>query len=143
MKNKMIKLFFYIMLIIIILLGLGFIIYNQIIEYYQQLDPMLQVIQDTLSPLHQKVQDITFYEGNKSYTINKKKIYLCLRDKNKEYYDFNMLLYVAIHELAHVLCDEIGHTSKFNHIFHKLLEKAESIKIYDPNKPIIQNYCNH
>ena len=39
----------------------------------------------------------------------KQKVYLCLKDENNEYYNDNMLIYVALHELAHVLCDEIGH----------------------------------
>ena len=54
-----------------------------------------------------------------------------------------MLMYVAIHELGHVLCDEIGHTPKFHRIFRELLEKAENLKIYDPNIPIVMNYCGH
>ena len=45
---------------------------------------------------------------------------MCLKDKNGKYYDDNMLNYVALHELAHVLCDEIGHTDKFYAIFDEL-----------------------
>jgi hypothetical protein len=114
-----------------------------VIEYYQQLDPMLKIIQDTISPLDERVQTLQFYEGTKSYTINKKKIYLCLKDENDEYYDFNMLIYVALHELSHVLCDEIGHTPKFNKIFQQVLDQAEKLGIYDSTKSIIQNYCGH
>ena len=52
-------------------------------------------------------------------------------------------MYVAIHELAHVLCDEIGHTEKFYEIFNNLLDKAENLNIYDSDIPIISNYCGH
>lgn len=128
-------LFIFVLIIIIIL--------SQLKEYYDSLDPMLMTIQRNLMPLHPIVKDVQFYEGNKSYTINKKKIYLCLKDSNKEYYDYNMLIYVSIHELAHVLCDEIGHTPKFDQIFHELLQKGIQLKLYDPNKPIIKDYCGH
>jgi hypothetical protein len=143
MKNRLTQWIFYITLILFIFLIVGYIIYIQVIEYYQQLDPMLKIIQDTISPLDERVQTLQFYEGTKSYTINKKKIYLCLKDENDEYYDFNMLIYVALHELSHVLCDEIGHTPKFNKIFQQVLDQAEKLGIYDSTKSIIQNYCGH
>ena len=76
-----------------------------------------------------------------SFTINKSRVNLCLKDKEGNYYDDNMLMYVALHELAHVMCDEIGHTDKFHEIFDKLLEKAAAYGIYDPSIPPISNYC--
>jgi predicted metal-dependent hydrolase len=54
-----------------------------------------------------------------------------------------MLIFVAIHELAHVLCDEIGHTKKFEDIFHKLLQEAIEKKLYDPSFEPIRNYCEY
>lgn len=144
MKNIPYKRLFFFSLLILILIIVIYIIYSQFYEYYQQMDPMLHVIKETIKPIHEStVEKIKFFEGQKSYTINKKKIYLCLRDENKEYYDFNMLIYVAIHELSHVMCDEIGHTPKFNKIFQQNLSRAEDLGIYDSSKPIIPNYCGH
>jgi hypothetical protein len=48
-----------------------------------------------------------------------------------------MLTYVGLHELAHVLCDEVGHTAKFYQIFDELLDKAHQMGLYDPSIPII------
>lgn len=129
--------------IILFCLLLGYILFTRIHEYFQQMDPMLYKIKETILPLHPKIAEITFYEGNKSYTINKKRVYLCLKKSNHEYYDFNMLIYVAIHEISHVLCDEIGHTSKFYTIFQDLLQKAEKLGIYDSKIPISKDYCGH
>jgi len=129
-------------LLILFVALLSYVLFIRIKEYYQQLDPMLYKIKETLLPLHPKVSEISFFEGDKSYTINKKRIYLCLKQQD-DYYDFNMLIYVAIHELSHVLCDEIGHTPKFFSIFHNLLMKANDIGIYDPSIPIVKNYCGH
>jgi hypothetical protein len=87
------------------------------------------------------LQELSFYKGNKSYTINKEKVFLCLKDKNNNYYDMNTLIFVTLHEISHALCDEIGHTTKFNKIFDELIKKASEMKIYDPNTPIVQDYC--
>lgn len=133
----------FIILLILFILLLGYVIFSRVMEYYSQLDPMLRHIHQKLEPLDPKVKTLKFYEGNKSYTINKKKIYLCLRDEKNEYYNENMLMYVAIHELAHVLCDEIGHTDKFHRIFKQLLYKAQKMGIYDASQPIVRNYCGH
>ena len=114
-------------------------------EYYQSLDdPMLHKLRDVLAPVHPDIAHVEMYKGEKSYTINKQRIYLCLRDEHNKYYDMNMLIYVFLHEFAHYLNKEdIGHTEKFHAIFDKLLEKAQSLGVYDASIPPIQDYCNH
>lgn len=119
-------------------------LYNQIKESFISKDPVLNKVKDNLKKVDkEKVDDLNFYEGDKSYTINKKNVYLCLKDENGEYYNENMLTYVALHELAHSLCDEIGHTKKFHKIFDNLLVKAEKKGIYNPSLPLESNYCGH
>lgn len=132
-----------IVLLVFLILILINVVRTRVTEYYEQMDPMLVRIRETLLPLHPCVANLKFYEGKKSYTINKKKVYLCLKDDNGEYYNFNMLIYVSIHELSHVICDEIGHTAKFHRIFRDLLELAEQKNIYDSSIPIVKNYCGH
>ena len=39
-------------------------------------------------------------------------------------------MYVAIHELAHLGCPEIGHTPLFNKIFKFFLQEAVKINLY-------------
>jgi predicted metal-dependent hydrolase len=51
-----------------------------------------------------------------SYTINKgEKIVFCLRKKNEtqELIDLNTVMFVAIHELGHVMSESIGHNKEF------------------------------
>jgi hypothetical protein len=84
-------------------------------------------------------------EKNTSYTINKgEKIVICLRSKFlNEIHDINTIMYVVIHELAHVACPEFGHTPLFKKIFIFLLKESYKINIYIPidyrKKP--QDYC--
>ena len=84
-------------------------------------------------------------EKNTSYTINKgEKIVICLRSKLlNEIHDINTIMYVVIHDLAHVACPEYGHTPLFKKIFIFLLKQSHKINIYIPIdyriKP--QDYC--
>ena len=87
-----------------------------LVEKIRQIDPMVDAIIDNLR----------FFEGDKSYTIDKKYVFLCKRDKKTgEQYHNNQLILVLLHEISHALCDEVGHTPKFDAIFEDLLEKAK------------------
>ena len=68
-----------------------------------------------------------------SYTVNKgEKIVFCLRSRNskEELVDQNLLMFVAIHELAHVMTKSIGHTDEFWNNFRFLLKHAIENKLY-------------
>jgi Zn-dependent peptidase ImmA (M78 family) len=81
-------------------------------------------------------------EDNQSYTINKKIIHLCTKDpRNGKTYDKNTLMFVVLHELAHVLCPDVGHTDTFSRINNALLQHAVKYGFYDPSKPFVENYC--
>ena len=47
------------------------------------------------------LSEISLRKGEKSFTINKTKIFICLKDKKDEYYNNNMLMYVLLHEISH------------------------------------------
>lgn len=57
--------------------------------------------------------------------------------------DQNTLMFVAIHELAHLMTVSIGHTQEFWQNFKFLLQNAVNIKIYNPvdYKKKNKNYC--
>lgn len=134
-------------LFLIIFLVFGGVIWwclRSIREHHLQDEPMLWKLKDILEPLHPEVKNLKLYEGEKSYTINKDKIYLCLKDENDEYYDTNMLVYVLLHEFSHYLNKEdIGHTPRFHQIFNDLLDKAHKLGVYNASIPPIKNYCGH
>jgi hypothetical protein len=109
-------------------------------KYY---DPKLEEIRQRLAPVFPEIKKIDIAGSNKSFTINKQHVYICAKDEKGQYYDENMLVYVILHELAHVMCDEVGHTEKYKQIFRSLLERANQAGLYDPNKPPIDDYCNY
>ena len=88
-------------------------------------------------------KEVKIYKGDKSYTINKKEIFMCLTDENGKYYPTNMLIYVLAHEFAHVISVSIGHTSEFHDKFDQLLDVLIKDGIYDPSEEIILDYCQH
>jgi hypothetical protein len=67
-----------------------------------------------------------------SYNVNKgEEIVFCLRcKKDMSLHSINVLVYVAVHELAHSGCPEVGHTPLFNHVFNFFLKEAVKIGIY-------------
>lgn len=68
-----------------------------------------------------------------SYSVNKgEKIALCIRHVDKTFMDDNTILFVIIHELAHVMSLSVGHTEEFWSNMKFLLEQAESINLYVP-----------
>ena len=58
-------------------------------------------------------------------------------------YAKNQLVLVLLHEIAHALCDEVGHTAKFNRILDDLLVKAAQKGVYNPKIPNIPDYCEY
>lgn len=68
-----------------------------------------------------------------SYSVNKgEKIVFCIRSKDKEarLEDENLLIFVAIHELAHIMTKSTGHTDEFWDNFRFLLKEAIKLGIY-------------
>jgi len=81
-----------------------------------------------------------------AYSENKgEKLAFCLdTEKNGgQLIDMNTLTFVAIHELAHIATQSIGHTDEFWSNFKFLLQEAAKINIYDPvdYKKEPRQYC--
>ena len=81
-----------------------------------------------------------------SYSVNKgQKIVFCLRAKSKDesLVEENVIMFVAIHELAHIMTLSVGHTEEFWNNFRILLRVAIQLKLYKnqdySNSPV--DYC--
>ena len=107
---------------------------NNCIRLKENFDP--KTIQETLP-----TSELTAYSENKG-----EKLAFCLnktKDNKDGLIDNNTLMFVAIHELAHVATKSVGHTEEFWENFKFLLHNAEAINIYTPinyeKKP--ESYC--
>ena len=132
------------LLILIIISILSVFLYNHIFEYYYNKDPKIIELKEKISVVFPDIMKIKIFKSEgKSYTINKRKVYLCLKDEKGNYYNNNMLIYVLLHEYSHILCDEIGHTEKFHKIFDEVILKASNEKLYNPSLSLTENYCEY
>lgn len=81
-----------------------------------------------------------------SYAVNKgEKIVFCLRSRNskEKLVEPNLLMFVALHELAHVMTKSIGHTEEFWNNFKFLLKHAIENNLYEKHnfKEKPEKYC--
>lgn len=98
--------------------------------------------------------DPIFTLGAKTYTVNFRQIYICIRRMNYTFYDYNLLMFVFIHELAHTATPAryLWHDGEFDthpniywRIFKFFLSEAVEVGIYNPIDYSIKensvNYC--
>jgi hypothetical protein len=82
-----------------------------------------------------------------AYSENKgEKVAFCLnrsKKNNEDLIDEKTLIFVAIHELSHIMTESIGHKSEFWENFKWLLENAKAAGIHDPvdYKKSPSQYC--
>jgi len=100
-------------------------------------NPYVRKIKSRLTTV--KIRESSPNSTYTSYTVNKgEEMVYCIRSREDDtIHDMNELLYVAIHEIAHIGCPEIGHTELFKKINIYLLNKAVLYEIYN-----YKNYYN-
>lgn len=87
--------------------------------------------------------------GATSFTENKTKLVLCLRKKHPnrhglhELHDNDLIMFVVLHELAHMMNDKWGHPNIFWSLFKFMLLNSVECGVYKPTNyryyPV--NYC--
>lgn len=93
------------------------------LRLHQRFDP--SVIRETLP-----TSKLTAYSENKG-----EKIAFCLnkrKENNEELIDDNTLMFVALHELAHVASETLGHNDEFWSNFRFLIKEAVGLELYTP-----------
>lgn len=116
-------------------------------SYFNMKHPIIMKIKENFAKIDPRFRSIPIVDGDSSYTENKETITLCLANpKNGKYYDMNTLMYVSLHELAHIITnnttEEDSHGADFQRNFDKLLKRAEMLGFYNPKIPIPSTYCN-
>ena len=112
------------------------------INDHRDSNPILKIISHNLSLIDKKYGDIPIKEDNRGYTDDKEVIAICIIDPDSHIqYDMNTLMYVALHELSHVICTRKGHGTEFKKTFSRILRKGVEVGIYNPDLPVANTYC--
>jgi hypothetical protein len=101
-------------------------------------DPRIKVMVERFHPENIYENDVE--ENSTSYSENKgEKIVVCIRDKRTgfPFVDTNTVMFVILHEMAHLMTTTVGHTPEFWANFRILLQDGSKIGIYTP-----ENYAH-
>jgi hypothetical protein len=108
---------------------------EKLIEHYKSdpasmADPRVKVMIDRFNPSNMVENDLD--ADSTSYSENKgEKIVVCLRDKSdKSLVDENTIMFVILHEMAHLMTTTVGHTPEFWANFRRLLQDGIQVGIY-------------
>lgn len=105
--------------------------------------------QEYVKRLDNKINNVSITENtteeNTSYSVNKgEELVICVRSREtNNLHNVNLIMYVVLHEISHIMCPEYGHGALFQTIFKYLLEEAIKANVYKKidfnNSP--EEYC--
>jgi len=132
--------------LLVLILGVSIVLYffllHNRVETFD--DPLILKLRMDMLKIDPRAALFTFNASNESFTEDKKHIFICMKDEQGQYYPYNMLAYVALHELAHGISPvhDNDHVSReFRDNFDMLLRRATQLGIWDPKEPLVPNYC--
>ncbi len=94
-------------------------------------DPRVKTMIERFNVENMEENDVT--DSSTSYTENKgEKMVVCIREKRDNYpfVDENTVMFVILHEMAHLMTTTIGHTPEFWANFRRILQDAQQCGIY-------------
>ena len=96
--------------------------------------PQVKQLQSNFIPDPARFYESTPDSDLTSYSVNKgESIHLCLRHReqnNESLVDENVIMFVSLHEMSHMITKSIGHGEDFWNNFAWLLKEAETIGLY-------------
>jgi hypothetical protein len=96
----------------------------------------IQVIQlmRNFKPDAERLLESTPDEEHTSFSVNKgQSVHLCLRQRsggNENLVEENVMMFVTLHEMAHMITKSVGHEPEFWNNFGWILKEAEKINVY-------------
>lgn len=112
-----------------------------------EINPTLDKLRLELAKVEPKSANLQYFPARESYTEDKEKIFLCMKDpKTGKEYDFNTLMLVLLHEIAHAfspVIDKEHKTPEFNNLHNYYRKKASDMGIVDLSREVDSSYCKH
>lgn len=108
-------------------------LYNYLIVKYPD-KPQVVQLKRNFKPESSRIFEATPEAEHTSYSVNKgEAVHLCLRQRkgnDESLINENVMVFVALHEMAHMITATIGHGPDFWNNFGWLLKQAEEKGIY-------------
>ena len=121
---------------------------KQLVAYMETKYPEKENVQRLVKGFNPKtVMETLPTSSYTAYSENKgEKVAFCLnrsKEDNEDLIDLNTLMFVAIHELSHIMTVSIGHKTEFWENFKFLLENAKEAGLHKPEdyKKKPKEYC--
>ena len=115
------------------------------IDKYDEYKEYINLLSNNFTDFRTQIYEGSGEDNLTSYSVNKgEEVVFCLHSKkDRKLHDINLIMYVAIHEMAHIACPEIGHTLLFKKIFNFLTIRAMELNIYEKIdfESYPQEYC--
>lgn len=109
---------------------------NKFVAYLDAKNPNDRRVKRLVNRTHSiKIEESPFEPDTSSYTLNKSELLaFCVRSKENpnDMHDYQTMLFVVIHELAHVASVSRGHGAEFISTFKWLLHQAAESGMYSP-----------
>jgi hypothetical protein len=96
-------------------------------------DPRTNLLKSRYRP--DNIQEAPEHSKSTSYSVNKgENLVFCIRSRTPDasFVPKNTVVFVALHEMAHIICISQGHTPEFWECFRFLLAHAVKWKLYEP-----------
>jgi beta-lactamase regulating signal transducer with metallopeptidase domain len=132
-KSQVVTKWFYNKKIEIIMIVLLIVLFGVVLFFSKRQDPYLESVKPILFQILKKAgyhSNLSSFpiqlksSNERTYTIDKKQIYVLLRKPSGERYNKDTLLFVILHEVAHILSPDEHHTKRFYQIEKKLHKVA-------------------
>lgn len=91
-----------------------------------------------------ELRETSSTDNSVAFTVNKgHEIRLCIRDKDGNFEDPNVALFVILHEIGHLMSVSYGHNKEFDDNFNFITHLASYLGLYKPDNFAIRprSYC--
>ncbi len=107
-------------------------------------DQKLVWLQNKLAQVDPYAYKVNFHAHQSETYAQQHSVHICLKSGAETYHDDNFLIYVGLHELAHVMIptDTSHHPPEFEQLFADLRKRAQQLRVYDPTIPFPAEYCH-
>jgi predicted metal-dependent hydrolase len=102
-------------------------------EKYSEFKQYIELLESNFNESRTQIYENDPSSELTSFSVNKgEEVAFCLKSKKDgRLHEINLLIYVAIHEMAHMACPEIGHGDLFKKIFKFLTLRAIEMQLYE------------